>query len=589
MWLASLLPAFAGPLIRDGVPAPPAGVRYTLDLALSDVESRFAGTATVVVPNPLGAPLTTLPLVLTPNATTVPALSIDEAKVMSGQAATWAVGHPSELAVTFDPPLPADGVVTLSFTFHGGLRALPDDVNDPLAQGMSQLASLGGAGGGGDFGLLASGDGIVIAASAFPMVVPVVDGAFVRRVLRPDRPIGDLAWNNPSTFSARIVTPTGLTVVTNLVDRAAPSVAGGQVVVAEGSGVGDLVIVASRDWSIREQQVGGVRVRSFARSRDAVAGQDVLAAGVKSLTVLERYGRYPFTELDLVEASLVGGAGGVEFGSLAVIGGFLYRDPGASGSPMAALLGGLGGLGGAQGSGPSPAEEIARQRAFVVAHEVAHQWSPGLVGADAWTYPIVDEPLAQYLAWRVVTDGLSTASAAEVRGKYVSMNYGLLRLLGGRDGAADRPTSGFGSSLEYAGLVYGKAPGLYWALEGAVGRPALDRALTAAFRARAWRPTSPDAWLGALEAGGAKGAVGLGARWWREPHGDEDLGVDPGGRQTLAWMVGPQQAAQLDGVFSQLGMQPADLFRAFGGAAPEPAPGAALGGVSVDELLRQLK
>ncbi|MEZ5397875.1 MAG: M1 family aminopeptidase, partial [Bryobacterales bacterium] len=375
------------------------------------------------------------------------------------------------------------------------------------------------------------------------MVVPFVDGDFAHRVLRPDRPIGDLAWNAPARFRATVTTPLGLRVVTNGVDRPVDAPEGQQAVAVDADGVGDLVVVASRDWVVAERDVGGVRLRSWARARDKAAGRAVLDEGEAALRWLEAHlGRYPFTELDLVEASLVGGAGGVEFGGMALVGGFLYRDPAAG-----PLLSGLGvDLSGATA-------QLGQERAFVVAHEVAHQWAPGLVDVDAWNHPIVDEPLAQYLAWRVRTEGRPAAEAAALRKRSVDGAYAMHRMLGGRDGAADRPTSAFTSQLEYAALVYGKAPGLYFALEDAVGRPALDGALEAAFRSQAWRTVGPDAWLAALEAGGAPGAVALGQRWWHEAHGDADLGVDPAQGAGLDALLGPGGAEQLQQLLGPAG------------------------------------
>jgi hypothetical protein len=435
---------------------------------------------------------------------------------------------------------------------------------------------MGAGGGGGDNGLLAAGDGIVVAASAFPVVRPFVDGAPVHRVLRGDQTVGDVAWNTPASFSVRLEVPAGLTVVTNLVDKVVQSDATRQVIQAEGVGVTDFVVVGARDWVVAEETVGAVKVRSWARSQDAAAGKAVLASGVKALRLLERLAPYPFTELDLVEASLIGGAGGVEFSGLALVAGFLYRDP---------SQGGLGAMLPMLGAG-MPSLDMGAQRDFVVAHEVAHQWSPALVGADAWNEPVLDEALAQYLAWRVVTEGKPAAAAATVMQRNVTLNYALYRLMGGKDGAAARPTSAFSSSLEYAALVYGKAPGLYVALEKQVGRAAVDKALAYAVTQNRWKTVDHATFLQSLERGGAKGATSLGTRWWEEAHGDEDLGVDPEGRAAMRMLMGEAMARQLEQVIAAQGMTPAQWFGMFlSGMQPQPATG---GAADLQKLLEQL-
>ncbi|MEQ1568146.1 MAG: M1 family aminopeptidase [Myxococcota bacterium] len=530
----------ASELLRAGGPDPAPWPRYDVRIAL-DPQS-FSAEGTIRWVNGTGAPVSDLPLLLAANAVRVPPVSVTRLELIDGPPGRFEVGHPSDRRLVFDAPVPPGGAVTVGFAVGGPLSQLPDDVNDLFAQGMAQLDALRGAAGGGDYGLLATGDGITVLTGAFPVIGPAADGAWAARVLRLDAPIGDLAWNGPASFRVEVTTPVGLRVVTNLVD--APVVVRGdhQVVVCSGEGVSDLAVVAARDWVVREQRVGAVTVRSWAREPDAAAGATVLSAGAQALSALERYGPYPFAELDLVEASLAGGAGGVEFGSLALIGGFLYGR------------GSLGWLGGA-------VPDLAEQRGFVVAHEVAHQWAPGVVGVDAWNHPVVDEALAQYLAWRVRSDGRSTAQAEALATQQLSANYALMRLLGTPDAPAAASTSAFVSNLQYAGVVYGKAPGLYRALERSIGRPALDRAIRQAVEARGWTTSTAEQWLAALEAGGATGARALGARWWSEAHGDEDLGFDPAGGAALEPLVGRAVADQLTRACATIGKSPADCLK----------------------------
>jgi hypothetical protein len=245
----------------------------------------------------------------------------------------------------------------------------------------------------------------------------------------------------------------------------------------------------------------------------------------------------------------------VEFGGLALVAAFLYRPLPAS--PLSAMLGEL------------PSGNLPELRSFVVAHEVAHQWSPGLVVADAWAAPVVDEPLAQYLAWRVLADGRPAAEGAALFERQVTAGYASMRLLGRDDGPAARETTGFPDTLAYGGLVYGKAPHLYRALHERHGAERLDAALRGAVADSAWTVTSPDAWLGRLEAHGAPGAREAAAVWWSGSTGDADLGLDPEGHAALRLMMGPA-AAQVEAVTAMMGLTPAAWFQAFGGAMGGP-------------------
>ena len=120
----------------------------------------------------------------------------------------------------------------------------------------------------------------------------------------------------------------------------------------------------------------------------------MLEAAASSLATYEKlFGRYPYVDLDVVEAPLVGGAGGVEFSGLVTVASMLYR-PALSEGPMGMLAGLLGGA----GHDARVKELTDSMLEFVTAHEVAHQWWPGLVGSDSRQHPFQDEALAQWSA-----------------------------------------------------------------------------------------------------------------------------------------------------------------------------------------------
>ncbi len=559
---------------------------YTLDLSLSDGEGRFAGRGTLRWTNTTGAPQDRLPLLLHPNAPgelgapDSGGLELFEVVVVEGPFGALTPIRPTLSEVQFERPIEPGEAITLRLGFQGTLRRLDSSANDLWAQAMDSLGSMGSPVGGADYGLLAQGDGLVTAASAVPMVAPFRQG---RPVVDEPSGIGDLAWNDPVSFEIRVVTPIGLQVVTNLADGpTTPLDEGTQVSTAAGVGVRDLVLVASRDWHMQEASVQGVTVRSWSLTRDRQAGEDVLGDAAGSLAFFqEHYGDYPFTELDVAEASLVGGAGGVEFSGMVLIAGYLYREPDQASDPFA-MLGGMGLEGEAQ-----VGSTVVEQRRFVVAHELAHQWSPGLVGTDATRSPVVDEPLAQYLAGRYFQSLIGDKPGAAVRDRNVLLNYAAFRTLGGRDGAADRPTHTFRTTAEYAGLVYGKAPYLYVALEESLGRARLDRAIQGAIDRCAWTVVSGDDWLQALQKSGARGAVSAGSRWWREAWGDEDLGVDEEGWKLLELAMGPELALSMKDLMALTGLTPRDLFAMLGMSV---APGAETPppGLSPEDMLERL-
>lgn len=604
------------PLLRPAARAglePQLGVRaldelpcYEIDQAVDDVRGTLSARLVLSWTNRTPAPITMLPLLLHPNApgelgaTTEGRVTVDEVATQTGPVSTWAPARPTLVLVRFADPVLVGQRIQLAVRYSARLRLLGPQANDALAQAF-QPVGVGSLVGGSDYGLLATGDGIFTVASAYPMVAPFRDGEFDTS---PPGRVGDLAYNDVAHYRVRTVVPAGVSVVTNLVDRPperAPD--GNTLVVSEGALVRDFVLVGGRDLQRQSTRVGETTVTSIFRARDARAGRAVLEVTAAALASLERrFGPYPYTELDVVEASLVGGAGGAEFPGLVLVAGMLYRSPDESLSPLAGLLrvwgrisSVIGGAAGTPGTGatsappsatpaPGPLPPLAqglgsaldRIREFTVAHEVAHQYFAGLVGNDSLRFPILDEPLAQYAAGLVVEDKDGPAAAQVAMDANVKLNYAVYRLLGGPDRPAARDITSFRSRVEYAGLVYGKAPYLYVALRQTLGEDRLHTAIRNAVERYRFRLVTPDEWFAALEtaAGGpASGVQAARTRWLEDTHGDADLGVDDSGDFVFAALFPPELAASLRTALPTLGWKPRDLFRLLlGGALGDDAP-----------------
>ena len=537
---------------------------YTIDLSLSDRSGHFEGRGRLRWTNRTGQAQSVMPLLLHTNGHSVAEMErrggmrIREIRTVEGPSGQTKSPRPSLVNYVLERSLGNGESIELEFTWEGWLRNLGNDDNDLYQQAFASLGAMTSPVGGADYGLLASGDGLVTMASAYPMLAPYRNG-----VAQTDAPaeVGDLAWNQVAGYVVRVVTPEGLEVVTNLEETRRRRLPGGEELVeAEGWGVRDFVLVASREFAHKEVLSDGVRLRSWYLAKDAEAGEKSLEEAREYLRFFsEAYGTYPFTELDVVEATLVGGAGGVEFSGMVLMAGFLYRDPGESQHPMGQLMNVLTRLGGGA-PGMDMADTIDIQRRFVLAHELAHQWSPSLVGTNAHDSPVVDEPLAQYLAGRAIQNQIGDEEGALQRDQNVLLNYAMYRLMGGEDAAADRPTGDYSGALEYAALIYGKAPYFYVDMEERVGRRQLDAAIAGAVEDLSWKVVDGQEWLRALERNGATGARSIGSQWWSEAHGDRDLELDPDGHRALAMIMGEEMGAATSEMLAGLGMTPASLF-----------------------------
>jgi len=301
------------------------------------------------------------------------------------------------------------------------------------------------------------------------------------------------------------------------------------------AGLRDFAILLSNDLAVVEREVRGVQIRVWGPPDDVEALETVLGYAEQSHDALtDAFGPYPWNEVDIISAPLGAGVGGMEWpgaiwierntfaGGVAGLGdlGELFGD-----QDMSELLGAIGG------------EAISTSLEWVIAHELGHEWWHATVGNDSIASPAVDEPLAQLAACiamqRIHPDNWQSICEAQTTDQYAQA-----RSLGVNDTAAEQASDAFESSLQYGAVVYGKAPGFYFAAAELIGWNELTEALKAFVTKNSFALVATDALRDHLvEAAGENGqAIGeLWDRWFRQAKGDEDI-------------------------------EPADLLGAFGGA-----------------------
>ena len=288
----------------------------------------------------------------------------------------------------------------------------------------------------------------------------------------------------------------------------------------------DFVLFATRGYEVTTGKVDDITIESRYMVADKDAGKRVFKYAVDSIAEYQkRFGPYPYTTFRVLEARLHGGAGGMEFPGLVTVSTALYRG---AADPLAALgMPGLSAIPQLQGMLGDLKPMMESTLEFTVAHEVAHQWFAMMVGSDAINEPIVDEPLTQhaallYLEWK---RGKTTADA--MRKGQLTGAFHMLRMMGGEDAAANRPTHEFNGTNEYAALIYGKAPQFYDHARKLVGDEKYFKTLRAYADGLRWgiaRPDTLTAMLSKAAPAQSKPLEKLRKRWWDEAHGDEDLG-----------------------------------------------------------------
>jgi hypothetical protein len=461
-------------------------------------------------------------------------------------------------------------------------------------EGMKAI--FGGASAGGDYGLLAVGDGIVSLANFYPVLARRIGTAWETDEVSK---LGDLGSDNMANFRAKLDLPAQAKLaVTGVVTSDTPSTDGRREVHVSAAAIRDFALVFGDAMEVSTRDVHGVHVRSYYLAADRAAGVRVLDIASHALEDFERrFGPYPYADYNVAEAAIVGGAGGVEFSGMVTAASMFYRPAtiphptggagggAASGDMIAGLMAQLGGLGGAG--------MTSGMLEFVVAHETAHQWWHGLVGSDSRDHPYVDEALAQYSSILYLEDRYGAARAEKDGNSNVKMNYQTMRMIGKPDAPADQPVASFTAGVQYAGVIYGKAPYFYKAVREAIGDAAFFAAMKE-YVARYRFQEAPARGLVDLFAAGREGKMRpLERHWLEETHGDEDLG-----KLDMASMLGGLGGAGGLGTLSGLGVGGNDLgdleqvmkmLQGAGGSLPGGGGGAPGGGdPDVGEILKML-
>ncbi len=272
-------------------------------------------------------------------------------------------------------------------------------------------------------------------------------------LLDPAPKEGDLTNTDAANYEVMFAAPPAYTLATTGVEvEATPR--GGQILHRYVAALArNFVLVAGDHFEHATQQAGEVTLSSYYLRGAETGGKAVLATAASAVELFDqRFGPYPYTELDVVEVNLGGGAGGMEATGLIMIGSALY-DP-AHTDPFA----GLGAV--------LPGAEGANILAFTTAHEVAHQWWYGVVGSNALQQPWLDESLTNWSS-AFYTDEAAGAEAGKLaRDLFIDLPYRMTLMSG--DQRLDQPVDSFDQQA-YGTIVYGKGALMYAVLRKELG------------------------------------------------------------------------------------------------------------------------
>jgi hypothetical protein len=490
---------------------------YQLDLKVDLLLGAIEGTEGVILKNPSAAPLAEVVFRVYANSAHLVAeggrnLTVSEAKV-NGQPVKAREIDPTVLSIPLEKPLAPGERARIELSFR---LVVPRLRENPASSGLDQLLSSNGGEG---YGILSFGQGILSLGFAYPILAAWTGSGWDTPELSG---MGDPTHFEPANYLVKLNVPKLAAVASSGVQVGEQPLGAGpehpREVFLVAAAARHFAMQISTRYQVGTRKAGDVEIRAFAVEEQEDAAKALLDQAGAAVALFEKmFGPYPFAKLDVAQAPLINGAGGMEFPGLITVALSLYQP--SAGGPMGALLGKL--------------VEQTRTPEFVVAHEVAHQWWHALVGSDSLRHPFLDEALANYSAVMYFEARHGGAAGTQQIELELAMPYQMWRVMGGADGPVDRALSEFRNPLEYAAIVYGKGAMAFHALRRAAGKKAFLGLLRAYASEFAFRQAAPEdlARLIRKKLPGPK-AESLYRRWIEGAHGDEDIGVPASGDLT---------------------------------------------------------
>lgn len=423
---------------------------YQLTLDLLPDEAAYTGTARVTFANPTGVALPDLVFRIYPNAAAIydGALEIHAARV-DGAPVTFEsmLSDRTAVRLLLSRPLPAGAIAVVELTFEG---SLPINFGTKGAYGIFNYSSAGP---------------LIVMANWFPILAVWRNGEWSAAAVQAE---GDAVVSETALYRVQIGAPEAWQVVATGA-RIDESRQAGRSILSFASGPArDFAVAASPVFEALESSVGGVRVAHWGLPDGESGWDNALDVARGSVEVFnERFGGYPYAELDVIAAPLQR-ASGVEYPGFILIGAGLYTG--------------------------EAAETVLP---VTVAHEVAHQWWYGVVGNDVLLFPWQDEALTSYSSFlylETFAPGLYRGVLGFYRqrvGDYLESND---------DEPIAQPLSAFRNRGEaYGAIVYSKGALFFDALREEIGDEAFFSALQAYYEQNQYTLAPPDALLAAFE------------------------------------------------------------------------------------------
>lgn len=180
----------------------------------------------------------------------------------------------------------------------------------------------------------------------------------------PYTSVGDPFYSQISDFEVVFHLPKGYRVISTAQDHPSPT---SSKVVLKQKNVRDFVAVLTKNYQVKRERAGNIHVNLWYLKGMEDVADPLLKAAVSSMKFFEqKFGRYPYKEIDVVLGETGFGIAGMEYPGLVTSIPKIWTE-----------------------KGESPAVNV-------VAHELAHQWWYAVVGNNQVKEPWLDEGLTTF-------------------------------------------------------------------------------------------------------------------------------------------------------------------------------------------------
>lgn len=448
---------------------------------------------------------------------------IDWVKV-NGELADFELEGDS-LRITAKNAIESGAAVSVALEFVGYVPVLskpPSMMDESLAQ-LSEL--LGAAHSGSkNYGVFSLSDGILSLAHFYAVLPHMPDPSEHGEGATA---IGDEAHYDVANYRVIVNAPESLQIVTSGVEDQESVQSGRRTLYAAAFAAREFTLSGGVEFQKASTDANGVTVNCYLKKANIAQCNKLLTYASNALNFYsESFGAYPLSELDLVEAPLRGGAGGMEYSGFVTISSGLFAPMEFKKFPLFKEMTKI--------SENSAALDMTAEIAeFTVAHEVAHQWWHALVGSDSRRDPYLDEPLTNYSTILYFEKFHGKLAARKQEYLQLELIYQLYRIAGNQDMPVARGTDGFKDTMQYGAMIYAKGALFYRALRSTIGDPAFFGFLKDYYSKNKFGYVTQTVFRESLRsAAGASNSLerpakveALFNRWFEGRQGDADIGV----------------------------------------------------------------